>query len=82
MQQCLAIDWSSTTPDDLVTIDFISPRGDISIDHWLYIMIINSNVLQLSGPQPDGFVKIDLISPRGDISIDHWLCIMIIKSNV
>ena len=44
VQQSFAIDWSSTIPDDLVTIDLISPRGNISIDHWFYIMIINSNV--------------------------------------
>ena len=65
MQQCFAIDWSSTIPDDLVTIDLIS--GHISSDHWLFKMIINSNVLQLSGPQPDGLVTIDFFSPRGYI---------------
>ena len=38
MQQCFAIDWSSTIPDDLVTIDLDSPIGYISIDHWLYMI--------------------------------------------
>ena len=38
VQQCFAIDWSSTIPDDLVTIDLDSPIGYISIDHWLYMI--------------------------------------------